>query len=96
MLEPPDVSDPPMLQLPPEVLSATIVLVIVRSPGEKIPPPRFAPFWAMVTFFSVADVPLLSAPPSVAAVLPLNVTLVRLDRIVVLDAAHRSRRSDCR
>jgi hypothetical protein len=76
-LPPSDVSVPPLPpQLPPAALLATIVLPIVTSPGWKSPPPRFAPFDAIVTLLSVAVLALSMPPPSVPAVLPLTVTFV--------------------
>jgi hypothetical protein len=75
---PSDVTDPPETsQLPPDVLFATIVLPIVKSPGLKMPPPRSALLLASVTLFSVAVMLFLTPPPSVTAVFPLTVTLVR-------------------
>jgi hypothetical protein len=72
------VIDPPLLQFPPGALFATIVLPIERSPGWKMPPPRFAPFDATVTLLSVAVTVLSSPPPSVTAVFPLSVTFVNV------------------
>jgi len=78
MFEPPEEIDPAPPQFPPAVLLATMVLVMVTSAGDQMPPPRFAELKAIVTFFSVADWLLEIAPPSVTAVFPLSVTLVRL------------------
>jgi hypothetical protein len=73
-------------QLSPDVLSAMIVFWSVSlpsesgSPGEKMPPPRLAVLLAIVTNLKLAVASpfplLLSAPPSVPAVLPLSVTLM--------------------
>ena len=55
MFEPPEEIDPAPPQFPPDVLLATIVLVMVTSAGDQMPPPRFAELNAIVTFFSVVD-----------------------------------------
>ena len=77
-LFPPEAGLPDPAQLPPVRLPARITLRAVQSSNENTPAPRVAELLVIVTFFRLAEVAaaLYRPPPSVAATLPLRVTLV--------------------